>query len=96
MGKEMPVIMVNRVGDTKRIIRKKWRAKEDESRVARFFLVQHTKTGKIYQNDLKIYQNCLKIYQMALKFTNIFHCKIIRNLPKLYFWFENIPSGNHG
>jgi hypothetical protein len=30
MCKEMPVILVNRVEDPKRIIRKKWRAKEDE------------------------------------------------------------------
>jgi hypothetical protein len=30
MCKEMPVIPVNRVEDPKRIIRKKWRAKEEE------------------------------------------------------------------
>jgi hypothetical protein len=33
-----------------------------DSSVARFFLVHHTKTGKIYQNDHKI-------NQMALKYT---------------------------
>jgi hypothetical protein len=32
------------------------------SRVARFFLVQHTKTGKIYKNDHKI-------HQMAITYT---------------------------
>jgi hypothetical protein len=30
MCKELPVILVNRVVDPKRIIRKKWRAKEEE------------------------------------------------------------------
>jgi hypothetical protein len=30
MCKEMPVISVNRVVDPKRIIRKKWRAEEEE------------------------------------------------------------------
>jgi hypothetical protein len=30
MCKEMPVIPVNRVGDPKRIIGKKWRAKEED------------------------------------------------------------------
>jgi hypothetical protein len=30
------------------------------SRGARFFLVQHTKTGKIYLNDQKIYQVAIK------------------------------------
>jgi hypothetical protein len=32
MCKEMPVISVNKVVDPKRIIGKKWRAKEDEER----------------------------------------------------------------
>jgi hypothetical protein len=31
MCKEMPVILVDRVVDKKRIIRKKWRAEEEES-----------------------------------------------------------------
>jgi hypothetical protein len=26
---------------------------------------------------------------MALKFTNIFHSKTLKNLPKFGFWFEN-------
>jgi hypothetical protein len=29
-------------------------------RVARFFLAQHSKTGKIYQNDHKIYEMAVK------------------------------------
>jgi hypothetical protein len=31
---------------------------------------------------------------MAIKFTNIFHCKTLQNLPKMGLWIENIPSGN--
>jgi hypothetical protein len=66
MCKEMPVILVNKVADLKR---KKWRGKEErykgpltqkryilmsfETRVARFFLVQYTKTGKIFQITTK-------------------------------------------
>jgi hypothetical protein len=38
------------------------------SRVARFFLVQHTKTGKIYQMALKIYQMAVRKDQMAKKY----------------------------
>jgi hypothetical protein len=36
--------------------------------------------------------NGSKIDQISIKFTNIFHCKTLQNLP--FFWFENIPSGN--
>jgi hypothetical protein len=38
MCKEMLVILVNRVVDTKRIFGKNWRAEEEESRVARWFV----------------------------------------------------------
>jgi hypothetical protein len=31
---------------------------------------------------------------MAIKYTIIFHSKALQNLSKLYFWFENKPSGN--
>jgi hypothetical protein len=31
---------------------------------------------------------------MSKKYTNIFHCKTLKHLPKLGFLFENIPSGN--
>jgi hypothetical protein len=34
-----------------------------QSRVARFFLVQHTKTGKNLQNDQKIYQMAINFFQ---------------------------------
>jgi hypothetical protein len=57
--------------------------------VARFFLVQKTKMGKIYQITVK----CTKWPQkrangrklMAIKYTNIFHCKTHPNFPKLGF-----------
>jgi hypothetical protein len=48
---------------------------QNESRVARFFLTQHTKTGKIgIPNDHKTYQSVIKytgqkVYQMARKYT---------------------------
>jgi hypothetical protein len=38
--------------------------------------------------------NYSKIGQRATKYTNIFHCNTLQNLPKL--WFENMPSGNPG
>jgi hypothetical protein len=54
-----------------------------ETRVARSFLVQHTKTGRNIPNDHKAYQivtkytklsqnipNCHKIYQIVTKYTN--------------------------
>jgi hypothetical protein len=48
-------------------------------RVARFFLVQHTKTGENIPNNHKISTSSIarpsKIY------------------PNWYFWFENKPSG---
>jgi hypothetical protein len=67
-------------------------------RVARFFSVQHTKTGKIYQVTKNIPKGH-KMYQMA----NNFPFKTLQNLPKLGFvgiccdfLFENISSGNPG
>jgi hypothetical protein len=72
------------------------------ARVARFFLVQHTKTENIYQMTTKYTKrpkstpNGCKIDQMSIKYTNIFHCKTLKNYPNLDFWFENIPSGNPG
>jgi hypothetical protein len=32
--------------------------------------------------------------QMGIKYTNIVHYKTLENLPKLGFWFVNIPFGN--
>jgi hypothetical protein len=33
-------------------------------------------------------------HQMATKYTNIFHCKALQNLPKLGLMIENMPSCN--
>jgi hypothetical protein len=63
-------------------------------------LVQHTKTGKNIPNNPKYNkwsQNILngrKIDQMSIKYTNIFHCMTVQNLPNWDFWFENLPAGN--
>jgi hypothetical protein len=51
----------------------------------RFLLVHIQKWGKSIPNYHKLYQNCYKIYQTAVEYTNIFHCKTLRNLPKLGF-----------
>jgi hypothetical protein len=66
------------------------------SRVARFFLVLHTKTGGNIPNYNKIYlPNGRKIDQTAIKCTNSSYCKTIPNLPKIGdLGFENKPSGN--
>jgi hypothetical protein len=53
-------------------------------RVARFFVIQYTKTGKIYQMTTKL-QNGHKMYQ---------HLRPFKICPNWYFWFEKIPSGN--
>jgi hypothetical protein len=70
------------------------------SRVAGFFLVQHTKRGKIHQ--MTTYNTKWpKIYLMVGKLTklpqNIPTSSIVRPskiYPNWNFWFENIPSGN--
>jgi hypothetical protein len=60
-------------------------------RVARLFLVQRTKTEKMYQNDYKIYEK-------VIKFINICHCKTLQNLPKLglLVWKYSIWQPSHG
>jgi hypothetical protein len=61
------------------------------SRVARFFTVQHTKTGKNKPNDHKMYQRAIKYTiqpyngQNGDSNTDIFHCKTFQNLPKVGF-----------
>jgi hypothetical protein len=55
---------------------------------------------KIYQINKKYTKwpqnitNGWKIDQMDIKYTTIFHCKTLPNLPKWDLWFENMPSGN--
>jgi hypothetical protein len=61
------------------------------NRNARFFLVQHTKKGKIFEMTTKYTKkpqnipNASKIDQMDIKYINIFHSKSLQNLPKLVF-----------
>jgi hypothetical protein len=60
------------------------------SRLAKFFLAQHTKTGKIYS----VTTNGRKIFLMALKHSNIFHSKNLSNILNLGFLvFFKIASG---
>jgi hypothetical protein len=68
---------------------------EPGSRVAGFFSVKNTKTGKVnvYQITINyIYTqngqekcNTREIDQMAIKYNNSVHCKNLQNLPKLVF-----------
>jgi hypothetical protein len=62
-------------------------------RVARFFTIQYTKTGRIYHKTTKLptyltynVPNGHKIYQYFP----------FQGPPKFGFWFENKPSGNPG
>jgi hypothetical protein len=62
------------------------------TRVARYFSVQQNKTGKNIYQITKQYTKCpynksnvRKIDQMSIKYTNVFHCKALPNLPKLRF-----------
>jgi hypothetical protein len=48
------------------------------TRVARFFLLQNTNTGKNIPNYRKI-------YPMAIEYSKIFHSNTLQNLPKLGF-----------
>jgi hypothetical protein len=56
-----------------------------DCRVTRFFLVQHTKMGKMYQISTKYIKwsynlsNGCKIYQVAIAHTNVFHSKALQN-----------------
>jgi hypothetical protein len=47
-----------------------------KGRVARLFLLQRTKMGKIFLT-------ARKYTKMAIKYTSIFHCKTLQNLPKV-------------
>jgi hypothetical protein len=76
--------------------------------VARFFVVQFTKTGKNIPNDHKLYQSAITyLYQMAGKLTkwplHVPICiqassiaKTFKIYPNWDFGFENKPSGNPG
>jgi hypothetical protein len=62
------------------------------------------KRGKSIPNNLKMYPMATKytihiatqyVDQMDIKYTNIFHCKALQNLPKSrIFGLKNMPSGS--
>jgi hypothetical protein len=62
-----------------------------ETRVARFFLVYDTKTGKKYQMKTHCSKwsqnipNGHKIFLMAIKYINIFQSETLKMIPKLGF-----------
>jgi hypothetical protein len=59
-----------------------------QSRVARFFLVHDTKTGKMYQISTVCTEwsqnipNIHKIFQMAIKYINIFQSEVLQFFAK--------------
>jgi O6-methylguanine-DNA--protein-cysteine methyltransferase len=69
------------------------------ARVARFFLVQNTKTGKCTKlprtkpNVHKVYQKTVhKMDQVSIKYTDTLQCKTLQNLPKftVLVWKQTI------
>jgi hypothetical protein len=63
------------------------------SRLPEFSLHNIPKRVKIYQIATKL-PNGRNIFQVTIENTNVFNSNALQNLPKLGFWFENIPSGN--
>jgi hypothetical protein len=68
-------------------------------RVARFFLVKCTKTGKIYliatnlnkrQFNMYVHQMAVKYTQMTLKSTKILQNRRSKRYPNEDFWYENM------
>jgi hypothetical protein len=65
-----------------------------------FFLIQHTKTGKIYQITVKYIKwpqnrpNGHKIYQMDQYITTSSITRPSQIYQNRESWFENMPSGN--
>jgi cytidylate kinase len=66
-------------------------------RVARLFLVQNTKTGKIYRittNYTKYPQSTTKDRKSVYKIIQPLSARPSKIYPNLDFWFENKPSAN--
>jgi hypothetical protein len=65
---------------------KKSRQLEMAFRVARFFLLQLTKTGENVPNDHRLHiPQCHKIYQGAVTYSSFIYSEALENLPKLDF-----------
>jgi hypothetical protein len=70
------------------------------TRVARLFLVQHTKTGKIYQiiiiypEEPQNIPNGCKIDQMVINIPTSSIARPSKIDSNWDFWFKNMPSGN--
>jgi hypothetical protein len=63
--------------------------------VARFFLVQQTKMGKITKWPQNMPNGC-KINQMSIKIPTASIARPSKIYPIRNFCFENVPSGNPG
>jgi hypothetical protein len=50
--------------------------------------------GENIPNNHNLFEMDSTCDQMAIKYTNIFHCKTLQNLPKLVFLVWKKPSGN--
>jgi hypothetical protein len=64
---------------------------KSKARIARFFLVHETKTGKMYQTSTICTEwsqnipNVYKIFQMAIKYINIFQSEALEMFPESGF-----------
>jgi hypothetical protein len=69
------------------------------TRIARYFLVQHTKNGKKYEWTIKYTKwkykipKCNKIDQMVINLPTSSIARPSKIYPNWDFWFENIPYG---
>jgi hypothetical protein len=73
-----------------------YQSDDKRARVARFFFIQNTKTGEIYQMATKL-PNGHKLYHIEVIYSNVptfFVPRPSKFYPNLDFWFENKPSGN--
>jgi hypothetical protein len=61
---------------------------------SRYYIPKRKKIPQIVPNGHNLHLAVNR--QNGTKNTKIFHFKTSQNLPKLDFWFENIPSGNTG
>jgi hypothetical protein len=72
-----------------------WPLYEVRNRVARFFLVHDTKTGKMYQMNTKC-TKWSKKFPSPQNISAFFNLRPSKIYPNWGFWFEKKPSGNPG